>query len=120
MEYNKQIDIQSVEAMPEQRADSDCISSVSPKKLDELGKRLKDRLEKLRSMRDRTQWETDKILDFNYYHMQEPKKSLPYAGYPNTCCPFPRIGADTAHANDMFTFAGQNGKFNVLPELMSR
>ncbi len=120
MEYNKQIDIKSVEAMPEQRADSDCINDVSPKVLDKLGKRLKSRLETLRGMRDRTQWETDKALDFNYYHMQEPEKQLPYAGYPNTCCPFPRIGADTAHANDMFTFAGQNGKFTVLPELLSR
>jgi hypothetical protein len=122
MAYNedKQIEINSVEAMPEQRADSDCIDKLSGKKIDELGKRLKSRLDDLKAMRDRKQWETDKILDFNYYHLQEPAKPLPYAGYPNTCCPFARIGADTAHANDMFTFAGQSGKFTVLPEFLSR
>lgn len=123
MAYNddqKFIDIKSVEAMPEQRADADCLDSLSGKKIEELGTRLKARLEDLKSMRDRKQWESDKILDFNYFHLQEPAKQLPYAGYPNTCCPFARIGADTAHANDMFTFGGQSGKFTVLPEYVSR
>ena len=116
---DKHIDIKSIESLPEYRSDSSLIDGHS-EKIRELGEKAASRLKDLKAMRQRSEWESDKELDFKSYHLMSPEKQLPYAGYPNIACPLPRIGADTFHANVMFTFGGQNGRFNVMPDFLSR
>lgn len=119
MDYENQIDILQVESLPEQYADSATIK-LSGEKKRKISARLKQRLEDLKADRRSSGWERTKEADFNSYHMVAPKKALPYVGYPNLACPLTRIGVDTFHANVLFTFGGQNGRFTVLPELLSR
>lgn len=114
------IEITSVESLPDYLSDASQIQKLSQKKLDEIGIKCKARLDTLKQERHSSKWEEEKIKDFNSFHMVPPAKALPYKGYPNLACPFPRIGTDTFHANVMFTFAGQSGKFNVLPDYLSK
>lgn len=117
--YNDSVEIQSVENNPEQFADSATIK-VSDDKLRELATKAKARLDDLKSQRIQSKWEEERLKDFDAYHLVPPKKPLPYAGYPNLACPLPRIGVDTFHANVLFTFGGQEGVFQVLPDFLSR
>ncbi len=112
--------IKSVESLPEYVSDSSQITDVGSERLHQIGMKAKTRLDQLKDERARSKWEDEKQKDFDAYHLVPPKKPLPYAGYPNLACPFPRIGVDTFHANVMFTFAGQNGKFRVLPDFLSK
>lgn len=116
---NDQVEIQSVENNPEQFSDSATVK-VSDEKLRELAQKAKTRLDDLKSQRRESKYEEERQKDFDAYHLVAPKKPLPYAGYPNLACPLPRIGVDTFHANVLFTFAGQEGVFKVLPDFLSR
>jgi hypothetical protein len=120
MNDKDQINIKSVESMPEYLSDAGQITSLSASKLKAIGEKCRARLLQLKADRSNSQWELDKEEDFNAYHMVAPKKALPYKGFPNLACPFSRIGTDTFHANVMFTFAGQNGRFTVLPNYLSK
>lgn len=116
---DKSIDVLSVEQFPAYYSDSSTITGHESK-LKELGLKASARLKEIRSLEQMSRLESERALDFEYYHLRPPKKAVPYAGYPNLACPLPRIGSDTYHANVMFTFAGQSGKFTVLPEYISR
>jgi hypothetical protein len=116
---DNEITIKQIESMPEYIADAAQVK-LSGERLREIGERCRARLEQLKADRKSAKWEDEKQKDFDAYHMIAPKKALPYKGYPNLACPFPRIGTDTFHANVMYTFAGQSGKFNVLPDYMSK
>src|SRR5688572_28938936 len=115
-----EIKINSVESLPEYLSESNPIKKISSDRLEKLGKKCLDRLNQLKRDRADSGWEKDKQDDFNYYHMVPPNVPLPYAGYPNLACPLVRIGVDTFHANVLFTFGGQGGRFNVLPDYMSK
>lgn len=112
--------LKNVESLPEYLSDSEQIESISETRLKEIGAKCKTRLDQLKAARDNSKWKDEKEKDFNAYHLVAPKKPLPYKGYPNLACPFPRIGTDTFHANVMYTFTGQSGKFNVLPNYLSK
>lgn len=114
-----EVNIKKVEGIPEESVESS-IEKVSSEKLREISGRLVTRLRQLRSQQERSQWEQEKAEAFASYHMQEPKKSSPYDGYPNLRCPLHRIYVDTLHSNTLFTFAGQSGNFTVMPEFMSK
>jgi hypothetical protein len=114
------IDITSVESLPEYFSDSNDISTLSGDRLKEIGEKCKKRLDDLKAIRNQSNWENEKERDFNAYHLISPDRALPYAGYPNLACPLTRIGVDTFHANVMFTFGGQEGRFHVLPDLLSK
>jgi hypothetical protein len=114
------IDIQSVESLPEYFADSSEIKGVSESTLKELGQKCKTRLDELKADRASSKYESEKQRDFDSYHLIPPMRQLPYVGYPNLACPLARIGVDTFHANVMFTFAGQEGVFRVLPDFLSK
>lgn len=120
MDPNNAIQIESVESLPVYLSDSSSITTLSGKKLKEIGNKCRTRLETLKTERAQSKWEQDKEADFNSYHLVPPARPLPYAGYPNLACPLPRIGVDTFHANVLYTFAGQDGKFNVLPDFLSK
>lgn len=113
-----EIEILSTEALPAYYSDSYLID-LSPEKMKELGKQCKNRLDELKKVREDSHWEEERRKDFNAYHLQAPEIALPYRGYPNLACPLPRIGIDTFHSNVMFTFAGQSGRFKVLPDFLS-
>lgn len=112
--------IKSVESLPEYLSDAAQITGLSAARLYDIGQKCKARLDELKQARADSMWDAEKQRDFDSYHLVEPKKVLPYKGYPNLACPLPRIGVDTFHANVMFTFSGQNGKFSVLPDFLSR
>lgn len=118
-EQPEKIDILSVENLPEQMADTATIK-LSAEKQREIGARLVARLEEMRQERRSSKWEEDRKRDFNSYHLVPPERALPYAGYPNLACPLPRIGVDTFHANVLYSFGGQNGRFTVLPDYLSK
>jgi hypothetical protein len=113
------IEIQSIESLPDYGADSSEIKLTAAQEK-ELGYNCKARLDELKSAREQSKWETEKARDFDAYHLVPPQRKLPYAGYPNLACPLARIGADTFHANVMFTFGGQEGVFKVLPDFLSK
>lgn len=113
------IDITSVKNLPEYNAEAEQIQKISKERLRDLGNKAKTRLDELKALRLSSQYNEERKKDFDSYHMIPPRKPLPYAGYPNMACPLPRIGCDTFHANVMFTFAGQEGQFNVLPDFLS-
>lgn len=115
-----EITIKAVERMPEYFSDSSLIDSLSQSKLDDIGMKCKTRLDQLKTGRMDSKWESEREADFNGYHMVPPAKKLPHAGYPNLACPLHRIGADTFHANVLYTFAGQGRRFTVLPEFLSK
>lgn len=117
---DEKIEILNIENLPEYNSESEQIKKVSPAKLADLGKKAKARLDELKSMRLSSRYEEERQKDFDAYHMVPPRKPLPYIGYPNLACPLSRIGADTFHANVLFTFGGQEGVFNVLPDFLSR
>jgi hypothetical protein len=112
------IDIQSVQSLPEYNNDSSQIT-ISAGRLKDIGIKCKDRLDQLKSLRANSKYEEERQKDFDAYHLVPPKKQLPYAGYPNLACPLARIGTDTFHANVMFTFGGQSGHFQILPDFLS-
>lgn len=115
---NNEVEITNVENLPEYNSEAAQIK-ISSEKLLELGKKAKGRLDELKNIRLSSQYEEERQKDFEAYHMVPPRKPLPYVGYPNLACPLPRIGTDTFHANVMFTFGGQEGQFNVLPDFLS-
>lgn len=115
---DNQIEIKSVESLPEYLSDSSMLS-ISKARAEELGKKCATRLEELKALRSNSGWEQDKERDFNAYHIIAENKPLPYKGYPNLACPLPRIGIDTLHANVLYTFGGQQGRFTVLPDFLS-
>lgn len=117
---NDQVDIQSVKNLPEHAAEAEQIETISGDKLAKLGTDAKTRLDELKALRLSSRYDEERQKDFDSYHMIPPAKPLPYAGYPNMACPLPRIGADTFHANVLFTFGGQEGTFTVLPDFLSR
>jgi len=120
MAYNeKEVEILQVESMPEEYSDSSEVK-LSEAELDKMGRQLVARLQELRSERVSSKWQKERERDFNAYHMLAVQKPLPYVGYPNLACPLPRIGIDTFHANVLYTFGGQTGKFTVLPDALSR
>lgn len=112
--------ILSVETTPAYLSDSSPIAKISPAKMDAISKKCLARLNALKADRQNSNYESDKVSDFNAYHLVPPNTPLPYEGYPNLACPLPRIGVDTFHANVLFTFAGQEGRFNVLPDYLSK
>jgi hypothetical protein len=114
-----ELNIKQIESMPEYIADAAAVK-LSAERRKEIGAKCKARLDQLKQDRKNANWEAEKQKDFDAYHLVAPKKALPYKGYPNLACPFPRIGTDTFHANVMFTFGGQTGKFHVLPDYMSK
>jgi hypothetical protein len=114
------IEIQSIESLPEYRSDAAAIESLGEARLKDIGEKCRLRLEQLKLDRQQSNWEEDKKKDFESYHLTPPRKQLPYAGYPNLACPFGRIGTDVFHANVMFTFCGNGGRFTVLPEFLSK
>lgn len=114
-----EIDIINVENLPAYQSESAQIEKISAEKLLDLGKKAKARLDELKNIRLSSRYEEERQKDFEAYHMIPPRKPLPYVGYPNMACPLPRIGTDTFHANVMFTFGGQEGQFNVLPDFLS-
>lgn len=116
---NNEIDITNIQNLPELSSESTQIEKIGAEKLADLGKKAKTRLDELKSIRLSSKYEDERRKDFEAYHMIPPRKALPYVGYPNMACPLPRIGTDTFHANVMFTFGGQEGVFNVLPDFMS-
>lgn len=116
---DEQVEIVNIQNLPEYDSESAQIESISAEKLNELGVKAKKRLDELKNIRLSSQYESERTKDFEAYHMIPPRKPLPYIGYPNMACPLPRIGTDTFHANVMFTFAGQEGEFNVLPDFLS-
>lgn len=115
---DEQIDVQSIKNLPEFISESTQIDVNSEKLLD-LAKKANTRLQELKQHRLSSNYELERTKDFESYHMIPPHKPVPYVGYPNMACPLPRIGTDTFHANAMFTFAGQEGHFNVLPDFLS-
>jgi len=116
---DQEIEIKNVQSLPEYASEAEQIENLSAEKLEDLGKKAKTRLDELKSQRLSSQYEMERQKDFEAYHMIPPRKPLPYIGYPNMACPLPRIGTDTFHANVMFTFGGQEGQFNVLPDFLS-
>ncbi len=119
MDEQNQIKINSVEANPDYFSDSAEIK-LSAAQEKEIGEKCKVRLEELKNERAQSNWDREKQRDFDAYHLIPPARELPYVGYPNLACPLPRIGVDTFHANVMFTFGGQEGRFKVLPEFLSK
>lgn len=113
-----EVDITDVQNLPEYSSEA-AQAKVSPTKLAELATAAKNRLDELKASRQSSKYDEERRLDFDAYHMRPPVKALPYAGYPNMACPLPRIGTDTFHANVLFTFAGQEGEFKVLPDFLS-
>lgn len=113
------IDIKSIESLPEYLADSSEIQ-IGEAELKELGQKCKERLDQLKADRQQSRYEEEKQRDFDAYHLIPPQRKLPYAGYPNLACPLTRIGVDTFHANVIFTFGGQEGRFKVLPDFLSK
>lgn len=118
MSYDE-ITIESVENQPEQYADTSAVK-ISAERLKELTDKAKERLDQLKTERTSSKYDDERKKDFDSYHMVPPKRTLPYAGYPNMACPLPRIGTDTYHANEMFTFGGQEGQFKILPDFLSK
>lgn len=116
---DEQIEIKQVQNLPEYLSESEQIDGISEEKLLDLAKKAKTRLDELKSQRLSSRYEEERQKDFEAYHMIPPRKPLPYIGYPNMCCPLTRIGTDTFHANVMFTFSGQDGFFQVLPDFVS-
>ncbi len=116
---NNEVEITNIQNLPEYNSEAQQIQNISADKLLELGTKAKARLDELKAARLSSKYEEERQKDFDAYHMVPPKKPLPYNGYPNMACPLPRIGTDTFHANVMFTFSGQEGQFNVLPDFLS-
>lgn len=114
-----EIDIKSVEQLPEYSSDTSQIK-LSASRRDEIGKKCMARLEALKSLRETSHYDADRQADFDAFHLIPPKIALPYAGYPNLASPHTRIGAETFHANVLFTFGGQSGEFQVLPDFLSK
>jgi len=114
---NEQVKILQVENRPEQTADTDTIS-VSTDKMIKLGQKLSTRFKDIKASKERRQWDEDRAEDFASYFLMEPRKALPYEGYPNLRCVLPRIIVDTLHANTMFSFTGQEGEFKVQPDFL--
>lgn len=114
---NDQIQIKEIENRPEQTADTDSIS-LSTDKMLKLGQRLSSRFKELRASRERQTIDEDRAEDFATYFLMEPAKTLPYEGYPNLRCVLPRIIVDTLHANNIFSFTGQEGEFKVQPNFL--
>ena len=119
MPYDDKIEILSIESLPEQYSDSSVVK-LSLTRQREIGARLSSRLQQLKTDRTSSGWKEDKERDFNAYHLVPPNRPVPYVGYPNLACPLPRIGIDTFHANVLYTFGGQNARFTVLPDFLSR
>lgn len=115
---NNEVSINNVKNLPEYNNEA-AQMDISSERLLELGKKAKARLDELKELRSNSKYEEERQKDFDAYHMVPPRKPLPYVGYPNLACPLPRIGTDTFHANVMFTFGGQDGNFNVLPDFLS-
>lgn len=116
---NNEVEIHNVENLPEYNSEALQIEKISADKLMDLGKKAKARLDELKAIRTTSKYDEERQKDFDSYHMVPPRKPLPYSGYPNMACPLPRIGVDTFHANVMFTFGGQEGQFNVMPDFIS-
>lgn len=116
---DQSIEVTSVESLPEYFSESSMLK-LSDDKLKEVGEKCRERLQQLKDLRTQSKYDYERQLDFNSYHLVPPARQLPYAGYPNLACPLPRIGVDTFHSNVMFTFAGQEGTFKVLPDFLSK
>jgi hypothetical protein len=113
------VEIQKIETLPSYFSDSSVIN-LSQDKLKKIGEKCRKRFEELKQARASSHYEDEHQADFDSYHLIAPKKILPHKGFPNLACPLARIGVDTFHANVMFTFGGQNGHFQVLPDFLSK
>jgi hypothetical protein len=88
--------------------------------LSELGQFLKMRLQKLRDLRERSEWERMVAWSFNCYHMEPTHKPLPYPGAANLASPLSRIGIDSFHANVMASLFADGNKMDVKPDIIQK
>lgn len=107
------------EAVPSYEVGANALD-VSQDVLDRIGKEYAERYFRLRRARERSSWEQDVADAFDAYHLNPPKKPLPYEGAANLRCVLPRIGADSFHANVMYTIFGNGFSAKVQPDYTSK
>lgn len=107
------------EAIPEYEIGNSNIR-ISAKVLKELGEFLSSRLRKLKSFRDSTTWNDDKVYGFNAYNMVEKKRPLPFPGASNMSSPLSRIGVDAYHSNVMASLYPNGTNLIVKPVVTNK
>lgn len=88
--------------------------------LQKLGDYLKDRLKKLKTIRENSDWEKEKAAAFNVYHLRPRPRPLPFTGAANFTCPLPRIGIDSFHANVMASLFANGTQMSIKPSVINK
>ena len=115
-----EIDLLKRESLPETDVGGKNELSPSEDTLRRLGEHLKKRLDKLKELRDRSDWEKEKAAAFNAYHGVPKPRTLPFAGAANYACPLPRIGVDAFHANVMASLFPQSNRMLIKADPVNK
>lgn len=108
-------EVKKNEALPQTTVGSINDLTPSVEILNRLGEFLKNRLEKLKKLRENSGWEKDKADAFESYHMQDKKRALPFPGASNLSSPLSRIGVDASHANVMASLFSNGTNMIIKP-----
>src|SRR5574343_183153 len=93
---------------------------VSDEKMLDLGAYLQKRFQKLKELREASQWERDKADAFEDYHLRVRRRPLPFPGAANLPCPLPRIGVDAFHANVMASLFSDGNQMKIVPLVIQK
>ncbi len=110
-----QVDVLKEENLPDEEIGSRNEIDPSSETLEELGKLLSSRFQRLKNLNERSDWETEKAEAFNSYHLIPRKRVLPFEGAANLPCPLPRIGVDSFHANVMSSLFSVGNEMRIEP-----
>lgn len=113
-------EVKKAESLPTYESGSKYQVKASADKLAELGEHLRMRYSKLKTLTERSEWETDKGNAFRSYHMIPKKRPLPFPGAANFPSPLSRIGVDSFHSNVMASIFVDGTRMKVVPDIIQK
>lgn len=115
-----EISVEKQESLPPYDVGSKNDLNPSTETLRRLGDHLQDRLKKLKTLFENSDFIKEKAEAFRTYHLVKRPRALPFIGAANFTCPLPRIGVDSFHANVMASVCAQGNQVYIEPSLINK
>lgn len=116
----REIEVLKQESLPPLEVGGSNDLNPSEFTLSKLGDHLQDRLKKLKTLFENSDFQKEKQDAFNVYHLRPRPRPLPFIGAANFTCPLPRIGVDSFHANVMASLFASGNQMSVQPSLINK
>lgn len=115
-----EVEVLKQESIPPTEVGGSNDLSPSLESLNEVGRHLQDRLKKLKTLFENSDFQKEKQDAFNVYHLRPRPRPLPFTGAANFTCPLPRIGVDSFHANVMSSLFANGNHIEVKPSVINK